>query len=120
MFPEGRRSREGELRPFKIGVGRLVADPKRTPLVVPFYHCGMSQVLRRGETVPLTVGKQMHIEVGEPMDFSNLVRTMREKGIEETEIYRRIAKDIERAVSELRLRALDKYDIDSLPIDRPK
>ena len=108
MFPEGKRSKEKELRPFKIGVGRLVADPENVPLVVPFYHVGMTQVLDRGDKIPINLGKRVVIEVGDPMDFRDFIISERERGSSDREIYGEITKRIEVVMKELRLRALQR------------
>uniref|UniRef100_A0A7S3D506 Tafazzin family protein n=1 Tax=Palpitomonas bilix TaxID=652834 RepID=A0A7S3D506_9EUKA len=54
IFPEGTRSKTGELGKMKIGVGKLVAGAEVTPLVVPFVHQGMEKIMRRGTFLPST------------------------------------------------------------------
>lgn len=81
MFPEGTRSRDQRLQPMKRGVGRLVLAPSTTPLVVPFYHVGMEQVLNHGQKIPFTFGNRMTIVVGQPLDFSGLIARARDAGV---------------------------------------
>lgn len=50
IFPEGTRSQQ--LLPMKLGVGKLVAACKKTPLVVPILHSGMENVQPRGSSLP--------------------------------------------------------------------
>jgi monolysocardiolipin acyltransferase len=106
MFPEGKRSKEKELRPFKIGVGRLVADPENIPLVVPFYHLGMTQVMDRGDKIPINIGKRVVVEIGDPIDFRSLIKSEREKGSSDREIYTKITRQIEMVMKDLQLRAV--------------
>lgn len=40
IFPEGKVNEKKEYIRLKWGVGRLVADAKITPIVLPFYHYG--------------------------------------------------------------------------------
>jgi monolysocardiolipin acyltransferase len=40
IFPEGKVNQMGKLLPVRWGVGKLVADAKITPAVLPFYHIG--------------------------------------------------------------------------------
>jgi len=54
---EGTRSRTGELLPMKIGVGKLIANCDTMPLVVPFVHSGMQNVVPSGSLIPKTGNK---------------------------------------------------------------
>ena len=53
IFPEGRRSRKQDHSlhlPLKTGIGKLIE--KATPMVIPFYHYGMQNVMPIGSTLP--------------------------------------------------------------------
>lgn len=50
LFPEGGRSRDGEMRPFKTGVGMLVAGTE-VP-VVPCHLSGTFQAMKPGSWLP--------------------------------------------------------------------
>lgn len=94
VFPEGRvfqnwrfEDKEPRLGPFKIGVGKLVAQCKRSPLIIPLYHKGMDSVIP--EKVPTTgkkpkravppksifpkFGNKIEFYVGTPFDLSHRV-----------------------------------------------
>lgn len=58
IFPEGSRSQNGDLKPLKIGVGRLIAACDHIPLVVPIVHSGMDSVQPRGSSIP-KLGKKV-------------------------------------------------------------
>lgn len=77
LFPEGRVSRDGELSRMRRGFAKLLCDIEnsggQTPLVVPFWHSGMAVVKPYGE-YSIGVGKRVHVTVGEPIDFSDLVK----------------------------------------------
>lgn len=51
---EGTRSRTGELMPPRLGIGKLVANCERMPLVIPFVHSGMQNVIPSGAILPKT------------------------------------------------------------------
>ena len=82
IFPEGTRSQTGVIGPVRPGVGRLYAaaleEARRrspaapAPLILPFVHVGMADVNPRG-TALLSVGKDVRILVGQPLDLSPLV-----------------------------------------------
>lgn len=64
IFPEGGRSREiaGLLqRPLKIGIGKLIYEAR--PLLMPFYHYGMHEILPIGSMFPKR-GKKVHLRFG--------------------------------------------------------
>ncbi len=44
---------------------------RRTPIVLPFFHSGMGDVMPRGAAFP-RVGKKVHVNVGEPIDLTDL------------------------------------------------
>jgi monolysocardiolipin acyltransferase len=53
IFPEGTRSRDGRMQPVRKGVGRLVAAcAAADPVIVPFVHSGMREVLPKGSLLP--------------------------------------------------------------------
>jgi 1-acyl-sn-glycerol-3-phosphate acyltransferase len=68
VYPEGTRTRTGEIGRGKIGVGRLVRESGAR--VIPCYHHGLDQVLPIGHKFP-RLGKRVHIWIGESLDFSS-------------------------------------------------
>jgi 1-acyl-sn-glycerol-3-phosphate acyltransferase len=73
IFPEGGRTSEPEMRPFKSGLyylGRAVPDVD----LVPVYINNASRVLPKGELLPLPLlcsvifGKPLRLEKNEPKD----------------------------------------------------
>src|SRR5437588_258525 len=63
VFPEGTRSPDGRLQPFKPGVGHLAVE-NRTP-VIPMHVRGSQRVLPKGRNVPLPA--PVRIRVGKPL-----------------------------------------------------
>lgn len=55
LFPEGTRSKTGELQPFKPGIGMLVS--KTASAVIPVYVDGAYRVWGRGKKLPRPFGK---------------------------------------------------------------
>jgi len=68
VYPEGTRTRTGEIGRGKIGVGRLVRETGAR--VIPCYHFGLDQVLPIGHKIP-RFGKRVKIWIGEALDFSS-------------------------------------------------
>ncbi|KAF8067215.1 N-acylphosphatidylethanolamine synthase [Scenedesmus sp. PABB004] len=111
IFPEGTRSRDGALGPVRKGVGRLVAAcGDADPLVLPFVHSGMEEVLPKGSLLP-KVNKQVKVLVGAPVDVSDLLAASAAGGWSEDALYSAIASRIGGAMAGL------KAALDGAPLD---
>lgn len=69
IFPEGTRSRTGELKEGRPGTGKLIHDTRCK--VVPVYHSGMENVLPVGTPWPRFFQK-IEVNIGKPIDMSDL------------------------------------------------
>ena len=73
------------LLPLLQGVGKVVAEAPSSPLIVPFYHTGLADVLPQdlGSDRVLSflpgMGHTITVEVGEPFDCDDLVQAHREE-----------------------------------------
>ena len=63
IFPEGTRSADGRLQPFKSGIGLLARELRRP--VVPIYLDGLHAILPKGRSWPRR--GPLAVRVGEPM-----------------------------------------------------
>jgi 1-acyl-sn-glycerol-3-phosphate acyltransferase len=90
LFPEGRRSPDGQLLPFRPGIGFLTAGTSH--LVVPAYISGTERALPRGRAVP--VPHPIQVCIGPPRRF-NHVPAGREG-------YEQIAAELQGAIRELK------------------
>lgn len=66
IFPEGTRSRTGELLEGKAGVGKRIYESRVK--VIPCYHEGMRDMLPVGTSFP-KFGKRIRVIIGEPIYF---------------------------------------------------
>ncbi len=71
VFPEGTRTRTGEIGPGKPGVGKLIYDAR--PTVIPVHMTGTGEILGVGMRIPY-VFKTIEVFIGEPMDLQTLLR----------------------------------------------
>ena len=115
IFPEGRvhQHPDGDLLRFKWGVGRLVADPEITPLVLPIHIEGTKDILdemRTNRKLPSSLyGTDVVVRIGEPIDFSEYVARAKEEAkklgdgnFDRVKTYKAIASIIQQSVEKLR------------------
>ena len=84
IFPEGTRSSDGELHPFRPGIG-LLAQQSRVP-VVPVALMGLGE-MRRGKTRWFRSG-QLEVHVGEAVAI--------EEGVEPAQLTARLEESVRR------------------------
>nr|CAH8841854.1 unnamed protein product [Trichobilharzia regenti] len=89
VFPQGRivqpheRNSEQNIR-LRWGIGRLVAESKEDPIIIPIWHCGLdelnpSEVPNTAVTLRRIFGKsrRVTIGIGEPINVCNLRQQLR-------------------------------------------
>lgn len=125
IFPEGSRSRDGgkTVAPAKRGVGRLVMDADSLPVVIPFVHTGMQDIMPVGKRIPRT-GKRVIVVVGDPIHFDDLIVDNGEdtqhisRGILYDKATERIGQQLQQLKVEVdRLAAEQKAELQSRCID---
>jgi len=80
VFPEGRVNMEREkLYRLKWGVGRMIAECQKTPIVIPFWHTGMSDILPNHPPYFPRIRKSVLVNVGNPLDIKPIVDSVVDK-----------------------------------------
>lgn len=104
IFPEGSRSRDGgkTVRSSKRGVGRLVLDADNIPMVLPFVHTGMQDVMPVGATFP-RIGKTVTVVVGDPINFDDLLDEEVTEDVSRGKLYDAVASRIGKRLLELKV-----------------
>lgn len=74
LFPEGTRSRTGEVGRGRAGAGLLILATH--PRVIPVAIDGMQDVLSVGKKVP-RLWKRVYVKYGEPVDYSEFLNQPR-------------------------------------------
>jgi 1-acyl-sn-glycerol-3-phosphate acyltransferase len=64
LYPEGTRSKDGRLQPFRAGIGRLIAEFPGTP-VIPAFIGGTTKVMPKGKFIPRPA--RALVRFGEPL-----------------------------------------------------
>ncbi len=101
IYPEGSRSRSGEVQEFKAGLG-LIAWELQVP-VVPIAISGTYKALPAGKSWPIR--HPIKVAFGEPVPMQRYQHQLGRLSREE--LYRLIARDVQAAVRELRIASPD-------------
>ncbi len=101
IYPEGTRSRSGDIGSAKPGVGRIVQETG-VP-VVPVYHQGLEQVLPIGAGFP-KIGKEIRISIGKPIRFDTAIEPGRE-----LQRWKEISEEILEAIREQQQVAIRRW-----------
>lgn len=67
---------------LKWGVGRLIWECEKTPIVLPLWHVGMEKILPNYEPYYPRSGNKVTINVGEPIQLENIVNSLRDSKAE--------------------------------------
>lgn len=112
IFPEGSRSRDGgrTIGSAKRGVGRLVLDADNIPVVVPFVHTGMQEIMPIGANVP-RIGKIVTVLVGDPIEFDDLLNAEGSELASRGSLYDAVSSRIGQRLQEL------KVQVDKLALE---
>lgn len=78
LFPEGTRTRTGEVQEGRPGAGLLALATR--PRIIPVAIDGMQEVLPIGKVVP-RIGRRIYVKFGPPIDYSELLDQPRTREI---------------------------------------
>lgn len=93
IFPEGKVNMTKENLRFKWGIGRMIYESPVAPIIVPIWHEGMDTVLPNYPPYIIKFGKKITINVGQPINISDLVDSLKKKNTPEPEA-RKIITDV--------------------------
>lgn len=77
---------------FKWGIGRMIYESPVIPIIVPIWHEGMDHVLPNYPPYYLKFGKKITINIGQPINISDLVNSLKSKNTPEP-VARKIITD---------------------------
>ncbi|MEW6281460.1 MAG: lysophospholipid acyltransferase family protein [Candidatus Eremiobacterota bacterium] len=99
IFPEGTRTRTGQIGQGKPGVGKLIYQAR--PTVIPVHMVGMGEVMGVGRVIPRAF-RTVRIIIGKPMQMDDLLDSKVPEGLEQRrEFYRSIANRVLDAIRAL-------------------
>lgn len=83
VFPEGKVNMTKEEMRLKWGVGRIIYESPRVPIILPMWHEGMDNVLPNTEPYYLKFGKKVTLNVGKPIDLNDFIEDLKFRGVKE-------------------------------------
>lgn len=83
VFPEGKVNMTKEEIRLKWGVGRIIYESPKVPIVLPMWHEGMDSVLPNVEPYMFKLGRNVTINIGEPLDLNDYVEDLKNKQVPE-------------------------------------
>jgi len=114
IFPEGTRSRTGDLLPGRPGTGKLIHDSRCK--VVPVYVQGMSDVLPVGTAWPRLL-RRIEVNIGKPVPLDDLLGLPDSRETSQA-IIDRVMSHIQALKDDLELRAERRAARRALRIER--
>ncbi|XP_031551042.1 tafazzin-like [Actinia tenebrosa] len=102
VFPEGKVIEDGSLVRLKWGVGRLIAESKVTPIVLPLWHVGMDDILPNQKPYIPQIMKKVTVLVGEPIKFEDILKDYQKRKKSATEARKHITDVIQCRFKELK------------------
>lgn len=95
VFPEGKVNITKEELRLKWGIGRIIYESPRVPMVLPMWHEGMDDVLPNVEPYVLKFRKKVTFNIGKPIDLKDFVEDLKKRCIPEREARKLITDKIQ-------------------------
>lgn len=86
---------EKEFIRLKWGVGRMIYESPKLPIIIPIWHEGMDSVLPNTPPYYLRFGKKVTVNIGKPIQLSSLVQSLKERNVQEPEARKLITDKIQ-------------------------
>lgn len=111
LHPEGKISKQPHpLLKLRPGIGKLIVDSSPTPIVLPLYHLGMSEVIDYDGTLPKP-GARVLIVCGKPIDYGPIISELQRNNplAKRTQLYTTITNMVETELRTLEVEAVHAY-----------
>jgi len=97
VFPEGKVNMEKEELRLKWGVGRIIYESPKIPIILPMWHEGMDELLPNVEPYVIQRGKKVTLNVGEPLDLNDFILDLKKRQVPEPTARKLITDKIQEA-----------------------
>ncbi|XP_017077968.1 tafazzin homolog isoform X1 [Drosophila eugracilis] len=102
VFPEGKVNMEKEELRLKWGVGRIIYESPKIPIILPMWHEGMDDLLPNVEPYVIQRGKKVTVNVGQPLDLNDFILDLKKRQVPEPKARKLITDKIQEAFRDLR------------------
>ncbi|KAH8365263.1 hypothetical protein KR084_007211 [Drosophila pseudotakahashii] len=102
VFPEGKVNMEKEELRLKWGVGRIIYESPKVPIILPMWHEGMDDLLPNVEPYVIQRGKKVTVNVGQPLDLTDFITDLKKRQVPEPTARKLITDKIQEAFRGLR------------------
>ncbi|XP_033112292.1 tafazzin-like [Anneissia japonica] len=110
FFAEGKINMTREFSRFKWGIGRAIAECNKFPIVLPFWHQGMDDILpNRAPYIP-RIGNKVTIVFGEPIDLKEILQGMKKRNLCPVVVRKKLTDIIEEEMKILKTQAETLHD----------
>ncbi|XP_057296350.1 tafazzin-like [Hydractinia symbiolongicarpus] len=101
VFPEGKVT----LEPIRLkwGVGRMISECTKPPIVLPFYHTGMNDFLPTSKPYIPRFGKDITVCIGEPINYTNILKRCQQQDCSQMELRKSLTDLVEQSFAKLKL-----------------
>lgn len=97
VFPEGKVNMDKEELRLKWGVGRIIYESPKIPIILPMWHEGMDDLLPNVEPYVIQRGKQVTLNVGQPLDLNDFILDLKKRQVPEPTARKLITVKIQEA-----------------------
>ena len=103
LYPEGQVNLKKDNMRIKWGVGRLIAECRVPPIVIPIYHLGMDKVLPNQKPYIPRVGQKVTLVIGKPIDLNDTLEDLKSRQASDEEKRLVLTNVVQNALHELRI-----------------